>query len=305
MTFHLHGNILTASGIASNNRGKSNSNIATLHKFKWKQRKTYTRISSEAIRWALRYYWQEMGYAVYRFWDANEQNYIEQNSHDPDKYIDDDVMGYLELEATKKEVNDSSESKKKTKKIPQKPIQRTGVLKVTSAVSLLPYFGDVTFNARAGEKDETSLYGSEYHATRYQYGFSLTPKRLVKTSRILQILDGVISLYEVGGNHSRFLYDFAAESLIFRWTHDVCPRILYSFDEDSQGNISVPDLVWNLQTQNIAPHELWIGGRIAESLSDTEAHTFVRIEEMVEHLKRVITEDLELENNDESANSTS
>ncbi|WP_413167391.1 hypothetical protein ACL6C3_11980 [Capilliphycus salinus ALCB114379] len=55
----------------------------------------------------------------------------------------------------------------------------------------------------------------------------------------------------------------------------------------------------------MAPHELWIGGRIAEYLSDTEAHTFVRIEEMVEHLKRIITEDLELNNNDESANSTS
>jgi CRISPR-associated protein Cst2 len=178
MTFHLHVNLLTASGIASNNQGESNNNIATLHKFKWKQRKPYTRISSEAIRWALRYYWQEMGYAVYRFWDSNAQNYIEQDSHDPDKYIDDDVMGYLKLEASKKEVNDRSESKNKTKKIPQKPIQRTGVLKVTSAVSLLPYLGDVTFNARAGEKDETSLYGSEYHATRYQYGFSLTPKRL-------------------------------------------------------------------------------------------------------------------------------
>jgi hypothetical protein len=50
MTFHLHGNLLTASAIASNNRGESKSNIATLHKFKWKQRKTYSNSHTHEVQ---------------------------------------------------------------------------------------------------------------------------------------------------------------------------------------------------------------------------------------------------------------
>ena len=65
----------------------------------------------------------------------------------------------------------------------------------------------------SGEKNRTSLYVTEVHATRYQYGFAMTPDRLKDKSRIHAVLDGLISLSEVAGNHARFLYDFAPKSV--------------------------------------------------------------------------------------------
>ena len=59
---------------------------------------------------------------------------------------------------------------------------RRAVLEVTRAVSLTPWAGDVTFNAAspgatpsAQKKGSNPVpYGTEVHATRYQYGIALT-----------------------------------------------------------------------------------------------------------------------------------
>ena len=39
-------------------------------------------------------------------------------------------------------------------------IKRRGALEVTRAISLTPFAGDITFNAKSGEKSSTSLYGA-------------------------------------------------------------------------------------------------------------------------------------------------
>jgi len=44
----------------------------------------------------------------------------------------------------------------------------------------------------------------------------------------------VVGLSEVAGNQSRFLYDFSPESVIFRWTDDFAPRLLYGFRLDGE-----------------------------------------------------------------------
>ena len=301
MTFHLFGNILTSYGTAANNRGENEGNITTLQKIQWKN-DIHTTVSAEAIRWGLRYYWQIANniHEVNRHWDddKNDNNWQDENFND-EKFIDDDVLGFMRAEAAKEEGSDSStKGSKKSKKAKGTTTVKRGVLEVTRAISMTPYEGDITFNAKSGEKDRTSLYGTEVHATRYQYGFALNPSRLKNKSRLIAVLDGLISLGEVGGNHSRFLYDFSPASIILRWTHDFAPRILYSFEEED-GNISVPKLIRRIEDEDIDPKELWIAGEIAQTsegdlLEESGVNVLGGIKKLVETLKVTITRDLEL-----------
>jgi CRISPR-associated protein Cst2 len=299
MSFHLFGNILTSYGTAANNRGENEGNITTLQKLFWKG-DVHTTVSAEAIRWALRYYWQTCGngYQVNRQWnDAKNDNIWQNDNFDEETYIDDDVLGYMKAEAAKSEGSDEPKKGKKREKVT--PIVKRGVLEVTRAVSMVPFEGDITFNAKSGQKGTTSLYGTEVHATRYQYGFALTPDRLKDKSRIIGVLDGLTSIGEVGGNQARFLYDFSPESLVLRWTHDFSPRFLYCFQEED-GEISIPDLLRRVQAGDIEANELWIAGAIAQSdagemLEELGANVFVGIKTAVQNVKRVIAEDLDLE----------
>ena len=75
MSFHLFGNILTGYGTAANNRGENEGNITTLQKIQWKN-DIHTTVSAEAIRWALRYYWQTVcdDYQVNRQWNDGKND---------------------------------------------------------------------------------------------------------------------------------------------------------------------------------------------------------------------------------------
>lgn len=300
MTFHLFGNILTGYGTAANNRGENEGNITTLQKLLWKG-EVHTTVSSEAIRWALRYFWQTVGngHEVNRRWDDDLNDNTWQNTNfDDTAFIDDDVLGFMKAEGAKLEASD--EPKQKGKKAPKgTTTAKRGVLEVTRAVSTTPYSGDLTFNAASGKKGRTSLYGTEVHATRYQYGFALTPDRLKDKSRIIPVLDGLASLGEVAGNHSRFLYDFSPDSLVLRWTHDFAPRILYSFEEDDEGQITASELIRRVESQDINPQELWVAGAIASTsdgkqLAQLGVNVLTGIKLVVETLKQRIARDLEL-----------
>lgn len=59
MSLHIFGAIVTGHGCAANNRGETEGNITTLQKLLWKGQ-VHTTVSAEAIRWALRYYWQNI-----------------------------------------------------------------------------------------------------------------------------------------------------------------------------------------------------------------------------------------------------
>lgn len=301
MTFHLFGNILTSYGTAANNRGENEGNITTLQKLFWRG-EVHTTVSAEAIRWALRYYWQtsQNGYLVNRQWNDQKNDNIWQDSAFNDElYIDDDVLGFMRAEGAKEEASDEPKPKGK-KTVPKgTTTAKRGVLEVTRAVSTKPFPGDITFNSTSGTKGRNSLYGTEVHATRYQYGFALTPDRLKDKTRTIAVLDGLISLGEVGGNHARFLFDFSPDSIVLRWTHDFAPRLLYCFQEEYDGEITIPDLIRRVQNGDIDPEELWIGGAIAdtaeaETLEDLGANIFPGIKATVEDLKQRVNDDLEL-----------
>ena len=260
MSKHLFGQVITSYGTSANNRGETEGNITTLQKLLWKN-EIHTTVSAEAIRWALRYYWQLSGEEVNRVWDANASVHkFEDNkwlgwSANAKKgsktFIDDDALGFMQAESGKQD------GEKGTATI------RKGMLEFSRAISLLPYSGDITFNSKSGEKSNTSLYGTEVHATRYQYGFSLTPELLNDKERAYKILNGILNLNQVAGNQSRFLYDFSPESVILRWTDDFAPRILYSFEENDN-SVSIPSIIDKVNSGDLEGDTLIIAGAITK-----------------------------------------
>ncbi len=384
MTKHLFGLIATPYGPAANNRGENDGNITTLQKILWKN-EVHTTVSAEAVRWALRYYWQLQDVnSINREWDNdksdhkwNDRKWLGWN---PDvaggiKYIDDDLLGFMDALAASKENDvayaipqqrrnlkedveaaeeegDPKKVEKTAKKLDEfeknlvkleekwkaladspsgsdKKVQekdkalereiknlrksmslkgvtlnRRGSLEVTRAISLSPFVGDITFNAKSGTKTNTSLYGTEVHATRYQYGFALTPESLHPSARVIDVVNAIVSLKEVGGNHSRFLFDFSPDSVVFRWTDDFAPRMLYGFEMNADSSVSFAAVLQKLKDGDIDAKELFVGGSIVHSLDDEAKKLLERasisnggkagVKAAAEALKQQINTDLNL-----------
>lgn len=282
MSKHLFGAIATPHGIAANNRGENEGNTTTLQKILW-HGDVHSTVSAEAIRWAIRADWQRRGLAVNRRWQEETRRHAWQ---DPDfeqegkPYADDDVLGYMSAQAAKEEASDDTGADAARPRGRQrgKTLVRRSRFEATRAISLSPWPGDVVFNvAGVGATPSASTkgdfpvpYSGEVHATRYQYGFALTPEHLHDRQRALALVDALIDLAEVAGNHARYLYDFAPDAVIFRWTDDFAPRILYPFQVAEGGRLAVPELVRRAKAGDIDARELIIGGSLADS-GDGEA----------------------------------
>jgi CRISPR-associated protein Cst2 len=269
MSKHLFGLIATPYGIAANNRGENEGNITTLQKLLW-HGEIHTTVSAEAIRWAIRYYWQRQGLPVNREWLESDNDHRWNDPRwlawtdpagkgkDKPRLIDDDVLGYMVAEASKDDGSDK----------PGSAIKRRGPLEVTRAISLTPFAGDITFNAKSGNKTNTSLYGTEVHATRYQYGFGLTPQHLHTAAHARQVVEAIAGLSEVAGNQSRFLFDFSPEAVVFRWTDDFAPRLLYGFAAAGEKKLDLPSVLGRLAVGDLDPAELVVGIGRPDLLTD-------------------------------------
>lgn len=269
MTLHVFGAIVTSRGIAANNRGLTEGNITTLQKLIWAG-EVHTTVSAESIRFALRRLLADSEDCNRNYDDDARTN----SWKDPkftrwdDKakgtpYIDDDLLGYMSAEGA------SEEGKKGSAAV------RRARLEVTRAVSLEPWPGDVTFNAAspgatpsAQKKGSNPVpYGTEMHATRYQYGFALTPTKLRAPARAEVALRALCGLGAVAGNHGRFLFDFSPESVVFRITEDPAPRVLFGFGLADDNRLQIDEIVRKVRARDIVASELVIGGAIASALS--------------------------------------
>ena len=396
MSKHLFGIVLTPHGIAANNRGETEGNITTLQKILWRGEQ-HTTVSAEAIRWAIRWFWQQKlvdtDAVLNRTWkeagekprnDWKQPDFSGWLNENGERYMDDDLLGFMSAEAAKVEGNtfektialesgreilfdvrsdpDADETETPPSKFLYKLANKTPVeaegdtlrlrfyavapeeagkekqeqkglldsaektvqelfkedsalemseedkhgwsdalkatgrktalrksldkfvnpkgttvlrrarLEVTRAVSLAPYEGDLTFNAASiGATPSASRtggdpvpYGTEVHATRYQFGFALTPESLSDSTRAVHVVDAIVALGNVGGNHARFLFDFSPETVVFRWTDDFAPRMLYGFDLDDDGKPNVAAVIDRVKAGDIAPNELVVGGALSQ-----------------------------------------
>lgn len=264
MSLHIFANCVTSFGTAANNRAETEGNITTLQKLLW-MGETHSTVSAEAIRFALR---RRLGAAesTNRSWDEAERvNTWEDHdfqgwANDKGKtFIDDDLLGFMKVAAAKDEGEAGSAN------------VRRAVLEITRAVSITPWAGDVTFNAASpgatpsaskGENKSKNPvpYGTEVHATRYQYGFALTPGRLRDKSRAAKAIEALCNLGTVAGNHGRFLFDFSPEAAIIRLTSDPAPRLLYCFSTNDNGKTVTADtLLSRIEAGDIAKDELIVG----------------------------------------------
>ena len=262
MSLHVFGAIITHHGTAANNRGETDGNITTLQKILWKGQ-VHTTVSAEAVRFALRRRLEEAE-ETNRVWDeetrANtwqDPDFKQWKKKDADVYIDDDLLGFMSAPAAKEEGKAG------------KADVRRAVLEVSRAISLTPWSGDVTFNAAsvgatpsAAKKGANPVpYGTEVHATRYQYGFAMTPERLREPGRAKTAVEGLVNLGHVAGNHGRFLFDFSPEAIVLRLTPDPAPRLLYCFETDAAGQVfDAPALVKRAKAGDIDPGEVIVGG---------------------------------------------
>ena len=249
MTMHLFGTILTAKSVAANNRGENEGNISTLQKI-IRNGDVYTTVSAESIRYALRELWQmEDNQSVNRRITSTGLNWTDRGFTNPEKYIDDDVLGFM--------------------RAGKKTLSRRGRLEITRAVSTCPWAGTLSFNVASPRSNpgtnnpDPIPYQVEIHDTRYQFSFAMTPDQLGrdKAERTEKTLRAIQNLRRVAGNHAHFLYDFSPEVIVLRWTADPAPRMLLCFDEDEHGLISLNRLFARLQGEekDIEPSELIIG----------------------------------------------
>lgn len=255
MSKHLFATIVTPTAIAANNRGEGDgSTLSNLQKITLGNDQ-YTTVSAEAIRWAFREYFQQVNPdEVNRTFDPNEDKYEVKgetdkkgNTYDAVKYIDDDIFGYMDA---KKGSNNEDAT-----------VKRRGALEVSRAISLDPYWGDVVFGSKGGVKDKTSIHNTEVHCTAYQYTIALTPESLKKSERVGLVLDAIAAIRHVGGNHSRFLYEFRPESLVIRITDDPSPWILNCFDRIGD-TVGCSELIRLIEAKDIDSSELIVGGKI-------------------------------------------
>lgn len=283
MTLHVFGNIVTPFGTAANNRGENEGNITTLQKLIW-HGAPHTTVSAEAIRFALRRLLAESEEAgTNRSWneDARLNEWKDHEfkgwaARNGMTHIDDDLLGFMRADAAKEEAGEKKGSAN----------VRRAVLEITRAVSLTAWSGDVTFNAAspgatpsASKGDDNKSknpvpYGTEVHATRYQFGFALTPARLRDRSRAAKAISALASLRTVAGNHGRFLFDFSPEAIVLRITTDPAPRLLYCFDTlDGGRTVTADSLIARIKSGDVSTTELIIGvadtaGPLARSLSE-------------------------------------
>jgi CRISPR-associated protein Cst2 len=268
MSLHVFANIVTPFGTAANNRAETEGNITTLQKLIW-QGESHSTVSAEAIRFALRRLLAaEESDGTNRRWDDNERTnqwsdskFAGWKTPSGKTFIDDDLLGFMTAEAATEEAQGSANV-------------RRAVLEITRAVSLTAWPGDVTFNAAspgatpsAQKKGSNPVpYGTEVHATRYQYGLALTPERLRDKSRAAKAINAICQLGTVAGNHGRFLFDFSPDSIVLRITDDPAPRLLYCFETHDDGKtVDAGCLLTRVDAGDIKGEELILGGPFART----------------------------------------
>lgn len=261
MSLHIFANVVTSFGTAANNRAENEGNITTLQKLIW-QGQTHSTVSAEAIRFAIR---RQLATSeeTNRSWDESvnanvwkDHKFTGWAKEKGDTYIDDDLLGYMTADASNEEGVAGSAN------------IRRAVLELTRAVSLTPWAGDVTFNAAspgatpsAAKKGANPVpYGTEVHATRFQYGLAMTPARLRNPARANLAINAICALRTVAGNHGRFLFDFSPDAVVFRVTNDPAPRILYCFGTEDDGkSVNAKTLVDRIENGDVDPTELYVG----------------------------------------------
>jgi CRISPR-associated protein Cst2 len=287
-THYLYGTVLTSEAVAANNRGDNIGNTTTLQKV-FHQDDVHTSVSAEAIRFAIRYRFQLEGMKLNRTYDAvgGALNYADEKREkwNPkgDVFIDDDLMGFMDAAAAKREGEDEAleeaatdgeqpiapaKGARKSKVKGKSATRRISPLAIGRAVSLRPYRGEISFNAVSGEKakGKLTLYNAEMHTTEYQYSFGLNMGDVVNKMNIGHLIDAIVDPPQVAGNHARFAYDFSPASIVLRVTNAHSSKIQNCFEHDETNrSYTIERLIQRIKSGDIPADELIVGGELTDT----------------------------------------
>jgi CRISPR-associated protein Cst2 len=280
MTQHIFITVVTPTAVAANNRGEGDgSTLSTLQKIT-KGNDQYTTVSADAIRWGYRECLQNLQPdKVNRTFDAEADLYnIKNEKYNAVTYIDDDLFGFMDAKKDKDNKNATT--------------KRRGALEVSRAISLDPYWGDIMFGSKGGEKGKTSIHNTEAHCTAYQYTLALTPSSLKDPDRAKLLLDAIPAVKHVGGNHARFLYEFRPESIAIRITEDPSPWIMNCFERIGD-SVGCPRLVRLVDVKDVQAQELIVAGEITdtpygEQLKGLKVNVYRGIKEAIAEAKKLL-----------------
>ena len=178
-------------------------------------------------------------------------------------YIDDGLLGYMSAEAAKENAGDEAPETEPTPEAEQtgkkgKPGRRSPrrrerrpfaaacwrspapfLLHATwparhDASTPLPSRHCVCCQRKRAVQPRPLRHGSSRHPLPIRLRADARPS-MRDRSRAGKALRALAALNTVAGNHSRFLFDFAPESIILRVTQDPAPRLLYCFDTPDDG----------------------------------------------------------------------
>jgi CRISPR-associated protein Cst2 len=275
---YLYGTVLTGEAVAANNRGDNIGNTTTLQKV-FHQDDLHSSVSAEAIRFAIRYYFQlENPELVNRRFENGKLEYFDKdrtywNPAIRNARIDDDLMGFMDAKASAAEKEEISEEtteeqpkKGKGKKAKGTVTIRQSPLSVGRAVSLRPYRGELSFNCVSGVKEagQLSLYAAEMHTTEYQFSIGLNLSDVVNKIHIGKFIDAIVDLPPVAGNHARFAYDFSPASIVLRVTSAHSSKIQNCFEHDEVNRTyTIVKLIHRVEAGDISATELILGGEVA------------------------------------------
>ena len=221
---------LTPVSFASlNGSDKEADNISSIKKISIGTEE-YPYVSSQAVRRALRNQLEVLG------WDLSKEVLAKINKgagtteQKPDKYIDDDLFGYMGTET-----GETAGKGKVTK--------RTSVVRVCSLISLDPYLGDLDFGTNyMGTKagGNPNIFETEIHSGMYRGtilieldrvgagdGFAEDLPKAEKAKRVKALLQALKNLWG-SGRQSRFLADISPKFVAGAFTTAKNPIFLES-----------------------------------------------------------------------------
>ena len=221
---------LTPVSFASlNGSDKEADNISSIKKITV-DAEEYPYVSSQAVRRALRNQLEVLGWALSEGAVSTIKKGAATTEQMPEKYIDDDLFGYMGTESA------SSEGKGKSYK-------RTSPVRVSPLVALTPYQGDLDFGTNyMGTKagGDPNIFETEIHSGIYRGtilieldrvgcgdGFGTDVSAEEKAKRVKALLQALKNLWG-SGRQSRFLADISPKFVAAAFTCAKNPVFLES-----------------------------------------------------------------------------
>jgi CRISPR-associated protein Cst2 len=202
-------------------------------------------VSSQALRHALREKLEEFGFPASPVQQASAAKGAAKTSLDPDKYIDDDLFGFMDAAPGK-------EGEKGTHNT------RTSPIRVESLVALSTYKGDLDYGTNfMGKKInvDPNIFETEIHSGLYRGTILIELDRIgcgegfnkpgldkeARKQRVKAFIDAFRSLWTTG-RQTRFLADISPKFIAAAYMKSKNPIFLEAVSVTPEGNVDITRL---------------------------------------------------------------